>query len=115
MAITLHAKTVEGRSPTCRYERFGLVSTCGVLVPFPDSLRRRCLRECLAMKLRALRWPEVRLHVPPRHKDNKRVRFARVFFGRNRVFFLDATQDPETGLLYLYGSGAPPRRLEAQA
>src|SRR5882672_4050462 len=80
MAMTLHAKAVEGRSPTCRFGRFGLVSTCGVLVPFADSLRRRCLRECLAMKLRALRRPEVRLHVSPRHNDNKRVRFARVLF-----------------------------------
>jgi hypothetical protein len=39
------------------------------------------------MKLRALRRPEIRLHAPPPHNANKRVRFARVFFGRNRVFF----------------------------
>jgi hypothetical protein len=86
MAITLQAKTVEGRSPTCRYERFGLVSTRDVLVPFPDSLRRQRLRECLTMKLRALRRPEVWLHVPTRTNDNKRVRFARVsFWTRHRI------------------------------
>src|SRR6266702_6145755 len=35
------------------------------------------------MKLRALRRPEVWLYAPPPHDANKRVRFARVFFGRN--------------------------------
>ena len=72
-----------GSQPNAPIRTLRHLSTFGVLVLFTNSIRRRCLSTCFAMKLLALRRPEVRLHAPPRHNCNNRVRFARVFFGRN--------------------------------
>lgn len=56
ITATPDATTAGHRSPTCRYERFALSGTFDVLVSLPDLLRHRCLRECLAMKLRGPRF-----------------------------------------------------------